>query len=185
MEYVLHILVIELYYKDDTHYHSETLILCSLSPQFPWFYARFYQSRQNFHKNAIRFSLNIQSYLLSNSSTMFQLTINWHTATVLSTFNWKSWEREREKKNVQLQFHTFSIVFVLHVPHSANSGETWLNYHNGPFLQHGDKAQTRVGSSAKKLHCMMWINIHYKHGINTQWLPSLLLSMRCAAVGRE
>jgi len=51
---------------------------------------------------------------------------------------------------------------------------SWATY-TGVFLQHGSKAWTSVGRSARLLYCkncMRWQNMKYTCKMTTWWLPS-------------
>jgi len=68
------------------------------------------------------------------------------------------------------------------------TGVAQLKYQQSPFLQRCGKALTIVGSLARLCHKtphMMWENINCMVGMDTQWLPSVVLRTWCAGFSRR
>jgi hypothetical protein len=149
--------------------YNETWILHSLNIHFPCFYVH-YQSCENFHENVkffFEYTFVLPSQFLDYT---LKLGINWQSAVVLSTFNWKSGTKMICRYNFYL-----IIRFV-----------QWTNLASLPavtclFLQHGSGAWTIVSSSAWLLPCMQCVTWKVSTtcpSMNTQWLPSIVMRTR-------
>jgi len=90
--------------------------------------------------------------------------------------------RNQEKKvsSCRISYFLYGLHIMCHS--SVFTGVAQLKYWQSPFLQCGGNTLTTVGSLASLCHNkphMMWKNIHCMVGMDTHWLPTVVLRTWC------